>query len=119
MSKKKLRSHLSAYRRRWGLTQLELAHILGLRGNACISRFEDGAAEPPLPVAFGLHVLFGEHPHELFPANFEKVEEEVLTRAYELYERLQGSRSRLIKAKLDFLEEVFERAKRRRNGDTS
>ena len=88
--------------------------MLGLRGNPRISRFEDGVVDPPLHIAFGLQVIFGSEAEQLFPALFDQIEEEVLTRAYELYERLQGGKSRLTKAKLDFLESMFERAKRRR-----
>lgn len=114
MTRKKHHTHLSAYRRRWGLTQSELAYMLGLRGNPRISRLEYGKSEPPLHVAFGLQVVFGEVASELFPTMFVEIEEEVLTRAYELYERLQGSKARLTKVKLDFLEDMFERAKRNR-----
>lgn len=88
--------------------------MLGLRGNCRISQFESGQADPPLRIVFGLHVIFGKAAHELFKTQFDEVEEEVLTRAYDLYERLQGSKSRLTKAKLDFLERMFERAKHNR-----
>jgi len=75
--------------------------MLGLTGNPRISRFEDGKADPPLEIAFGLHVIFGEEAHKIFRTKFAEVEEAVLTRAYDLYERLQGSKSKFTKVKLD------------------
>lgn len=88
--------------------------MLGLRGNGRISRYEDAADEPTLRIAFGLYVIFGELAYDLFPSFFSEVEEDVLTRAYDLYERLQGGRSKFTKVKLNFLEAMFERAKRHR-----
>lgn len=60
-------------------------------------------------------MIFGEEAHKIFRTKFAEVEEAVLTRAYDLYERLQGRKSKFTKVKLDFLEQMFERAKRHRN----
>ena len=47
-----------------------------------------------------------------------KTAEDVLARANDLYERLQGNSSKKIRMKLDFLEELLERAKHRETNTT-
>ena|SRR5713226_8482010 len=116
--KKRLGCYLRSYRRRWGFSQRELADILGDRDRNFISRLESQKRQPKLKDAVALCVLFGMEPQELFPALCTEIEDCALTRAYDLYERLQGVKSNTNRMKLDFLEDVFERAKRRRNGRT-
>ena len=115
---KRLRCYLRPQRRRWGFTQKELAFIIGAKSRTGVSRLENGKRPPSLAAAFALHIVFGTDAAELFPAHFAEVENGVLARAYDLYERLQGNRSKTARMKLDFLEEMFARAKRRGDGDT-
>jgi transcriptional regulator with XRE-family HTH domain len=105
--KKKL-NHLVSIRRRWGFTQLELAELLGFRGSAVVSLLESGERMPSLVIAFSYEVIFRVPAAELFPGLFDGVEEEVLTRAYELFERLQGDPSKITRAKLDLLQEALD-----------
>lgn len=114
---KRLDRYLRPQRRRWGFTQKELAFIIGAKSPTVVSRLENGRRRPNLASAFALHIVFGTKAAELFPALFTEVEHGVLARAYDLYERLQGDRSKAARMKLDFLEEMFARAKRRNNGD--
>jgi transcriptional regulator with XRE-family HTH domain len=116
---KRLRSYLRSFRLRWGFSQRELAFILGLKTKTAISQIERHLRRPKLAHALALYILFGAYIYEMFPALFTDVEEAVLTRAYDLYERLQGQSSKKVRAKLDFLEEVFSRAKLRRRGAES
>jgi transcriptional regulator with XRE-family HTH domain len=115
---KRLRCYLRPQRRRWGFSQKELAFIIGAKSGTVVSRLEHGTRRPNLTAAFALHIVFGATASELFPALFAEVERGVLARAYDLYERLQGNRSKAARMKLDFLEEMFARAKRRGDGDT-
>jgi transcriptional regulator with XRE-family HTH domain len=114
---KRLDRYLRPQRRRWGFTQKELAFIIGGKSGTAVSRLEQGRRRPSLAAAFALHILFGTDPVEIFPALFAEIERAVLARAYDLYERLQGDRSKAARMKLDFLEEMFARAKRRGDGD--
>ncbi len=113
--KKKLDCYLFTHRRRWGFTQKELSHLLGCRSASVVSRLERAERKPSLTAAFGCEIIFGVSAGELFPALFDSAEEEVLTRAYDLYERLQGNRSRATRTKLDILEAAFTRARARGN----
>jgi transcriptional regulator with XRE-family HTH domain len=111
--KRKLDCYLRTYRLRAGLTQEEVAFILGLKTRTFVSYLEGSKREPKLAAAFALYIVFGSDATELFPKLFAQVESSVMARVLDLYERLQGKGSKATPAKLDFLEEVLERAKRR------
>ena len=116
---KKLNCYLRPYRRRWGLTQQELATIIvGAKSRTLISRLENGACQPSLATAFALQLVFGVQADELFPAQLEEVKDEVVARAYELFDQLQGNSSKANKLKLDFLEDMFARTKQGIKHDT-
>ena len=117
MKKKKFPSYLRSNRRRWGLTQTELAKLLGAKTGGAISRIERGERLPTLTVALGCEVLFGLGPAHLLPGIFGKIEEEIITRAYDCYENLQGTSSTSNRVKLDFFEQAFSRAKARLNSN--
>jgi transcriptional regulator with XRE-family HTH domain len=112
--KKKLDCYLRSYRRRWGLTQEELATLLGCKTGAVISRLERHGRHPTLKVAYAFEVIFGTTPIELFPGLHVKVRKNVIARMRDLYDELQGDPSKTTRLKLDFFEEVFARAKSRR-----
>ena len=77
-------------RERWGLTQEELATLLGL-SRSSLSRVEAGIGVPDLPTAFGLQVIFGKSAHRLFPGLYTDVEERVMRQGT----RLDGLCTRL------------------------
>lgn len=110
---KKLASYLRSYRRRWGLTQQDLAFLLGCKSSAVISRLEGRKREPSLKIAVACFIIFGIPAAELFPGIATEVDEAVMVRVWDLYDRLQGDPSRATRAKLDLLEDAIERAKGR------
>ena len=112
--KKKLDCYLRSYRRRWGLTQNELARLLGCKTGAVVSRLERFGRQPSLESAYALEVIFGTSPIELFPGLHAKVKKAVIARIRDLYDELQGDSSKITRLKLDFFEQVFERAQPRR-----
>ena len=116
---KRLAVYLRAYRRRWGLSQRELAILIGLNSRTMISRIERQKRRPSLSTVIACRILFGTKATELFPGVFGEVEEAVLLRVQALYDDLQGSQSRMTHAKLDFFEEVLMRAKQSRTIETS
>ena len=59
---------------------------------------------------FALCSVFGEDAAALFPRTFSDIEEEVLGRASQLFESLQGREGKVVKRKLDCLEEMLSRA---------
>ena len=85
-------SYLRTYRKRGGLTQDEMAFLLGCQSGAKISRFERLARQPNLETALACQVLFGVPAHELFPGVFAEVEKTVTERARQLMARLRTAR---------------------------
>ena len=106
----RLISYLRPLRRRWGLTQRELAFLIGAKTHSAISQIEALKGYPSLAGAIACSIIFDTPPLELFPELHVKMHDKVLSRADELYQQLQGNPSRVTRAKLDFLEEVLARA---------
>jgi transcriptional regulator with XRE-family HTH domain len=73
MAHKRISSHVRTYRKRSGLTQLELANLLGQTSTGRVSRHERGITIPSLPAALGYEAIFGVPILELFPAIHETV----------------------------------------------
>ena len=105
----RLISYLRPLRRRWGLTQAELAFLIGTRTHVAVSRIEARKTYPSLAQAIACSIVFDTPPLELFPELYGKVYDFVLSQAEELYEKLQGDTSRVTRSKLDFIEEVLSR----------
>ena len=110
----RLKTYLRPFRRRWGLTQRELAFLIGIKNGTVISRIEGLKQAPRLSWAVACAVLFDKRALELFPGLFAEVHEDVLRRATELYEELQGNPSKTTRVKLDFLETVLARLENKR-----
>ena len=85
-------SYLRTHRKRGGLTQDEMAFLLGCQSGTKISRFERLARRPNLETALACQVVFGVPARELFPGLFAEVEKTVSGRARLLSERLQAQR---------------------------
>ena len=113
MKIKKSVSYLRSYRLRWGLSQGELAHLLGWSRPDVISRIEKKQRPPTLKLVIGCFILFGTPAAELFPDVSARVETEVMSRVWELYEKIQGNPSRKTKTQIELLEDAIERAKQR------
>ena len=106
-------NYLRSYRLRWGLSQGELANLLGCKTAAVISRIEKKLRPPTLRILIGCFLLFGTPAAELFPDISATVEADVMQRVWELYENVQGDPSRKTKAKVEFLEGVIERSRQK------
>ena len=105
----RLISYLRPLRRRWGLTQRELAYLIGAKTHSAISLIEALKSYPSLAGAIACSIIFDTPPLELFPELYATVHAAVISRANELYQELQGGPSAVTRAKLDFLEEVLAR----------
>ena len=112
---RKIASYIHPQRRRWGLSQQELAYLIGLKSGSNISRFEREGRNPTVTVAFACQILFGSSASDLFPGLYGKVEEAFMRRAYKLHERLGEDQSKKGQAKRRLLQEALSRAKRRAN----
>lgn len=111
---KKHKSLLRTHRKRSGLSQKELANLLGYRNAAVVSRLERGQCPPRLWQFLALEVIFGKALAELFPPLFVNVEDDVMRRAYKLHQSLNTKAlSKKIQAKLVMLNDIKERATQR------
>lgn len=77
----RIQSYIRTHRKRSGLTQDELAFLLGTVGGSRVSRYERLSREPNLRTAFACQVIFDIPPHQLFPAVFHEVDKAVVRQA--------------------------------------
>lgn len=88
MKKRKTCYALRAHRRRLGLSQQEMATLLGLESAANISHIEHGRRDPSFATAFACAALFGAPLCELFPHITKEAREGLKERAGVLCERI-------------------------------
>lgn len=112
---KALTSYLRTHRRKGGLTQAEMAYLLGLKSGQTISRHERLDRRPSLEIMFAYQVLFDALPHELCPGVYAKVEKITMRRIRILMDRLgNDAQDRLRDHKRAVLGRAMERAGPRR-----
>lgn len=101
-------SYLRTHRRKYGLSQSDLANILGLVTELQISRHERSLTMPLFLTAISYEIVFQVPLAELFPGIYETVRQNVEKRLAEIEERLhqssaKGRRAALIARKLEWL----------------
>ncbi|MGH9642555.1 MAG: helix-turn-helix transcriptional regulator [Terriglobales bacterium] len=89
--RERLGSDLRRYRIEAGLTQEELAAILGYDRPTPVSRHERLSTLPPLLIAISYSVVFRKPIPELFPGLVEAVERATRERLAELATKFKGS----------------------------
>jgi len=77
----KLENYLRTYRKRSGLSQDELAFLLGCQNGIKVSRYERFARKPSLETLFAYEKVFGVPARELFAGAYQKVEKKMSKRA--------------------------------------
>jgi len=90
----RIMSYLRTHRKKGGLTQDEMAFLLGYQSGTKISRFERLARHPNLETAIACQVVFGVPAHKLFPGLFAEVERTVIERARLLSGKLEAQSAR-------------------------
>ena len=81
MPQRKLHNYLRSYRRRAGLTQEEIAFLIGSEDATKVSHFESLRKVPTLEAALAYEAIFGVPVRELFGGVFEKVNQDVICQA--------------------------------------
>jgi transcriptional regulator with XRE-family HTH domain len=82
-----LPNHLRAHRKRSGLSQDEVAFLLGAHSGAKVCRYERFIREPSLQTALAYEAVFQRPASKLFPGLYRKIEREVAARAEALAHR--------------------------------
>lgn len=88
MKKPRVICYLRTHRRVWGLTQTELADLIGLKSGTQVSRIELSKRTPDLGVALACQVVFGIPPCDMFPHLHTDIEERVMRTMYRLHQGL-------------------------------
>jgi len=89
---------LRSLRRRAGLSQSDLAELLGYLRKGDISKHERGAITPSLLVAFSYEVIFHVPASELFPGIYKTVERRLEERLLQIEQELHQSSAKGRKA---------------------
>jgi transcriptional regulator with XRE-family HTH domain len=103
-------NYLRAHRKRSGLSQQEVAAILGCGDAAAVSRYEWTHSLPPLPIALAFEVVFMVPVSQLFSGLHEAVGHSVEQRLSDLEAELgslsgRGPRAVITARKLEWLVE--------------
>ncbi len=107
---KRILCYLRTHRRLWGLTQRELASLMGFKSKQHVSRIENGRCPPTMRNALACQVIFGVTPAAMFPDSYEVIEQRVIREIYEMHLGLEGTSSPSDLRKRDLLSRALERA---------
>ncbi len=99
----RLPNYLRTHRKRAGLSQDEIALLLGARNGAHVCRYERFSRQPTLATAFAFEVIFRVPARELFAGVYRKAERRVAARAVSLVKRAAKEPSHFTPAKVDML----------------
>jgi transcriptional regulator with XRE-family HTH domain len=108
MNQAHLASYLRSHRKRSGLSQKELAMLLGYPDEGPVSRHERLYCTPPFRVALGYEAVFRIPASKLFPAALQEISQDVEVRLKNLESQLQnstvkGRKAVLIARKLEWM----------------
>src|ERR1017187_5103425 len=98
-----------AHRRKWGLTQVALARLVGLASRSAVSRIERAERVPTTATIIACGIIFGLAIPELFPSLHEEIEQEVVSAAAALDAELAGLTDEASVRKRALLEQLLER----------
>jgi transcriptional regulator with XRE-family HTH domain len=103
----KLENYLRTYRKRSGLSQDEMAFLLGCQNGTKVSRYERFARKPNLETLFAYEVVFGASARELFAGVYQKVEKRILNRTQLLTRKLnRATPTSMATRKLEILQAI-------------
>jgi transcriptional regulator with XRE-family HTH domain len=105
----RLPSLLRTQRRTWGLSQREMAKLLGFESSAEISRLEHGKRTPGLETALACSTLFGVPVQELFPQLAVESVDKLRERVGALHEGLNQPSTASAARKRELLDSALSR----------
>jgi DNA-binding XRE family transcriptional regulator len=104
-----LPTYLKALRKRWCLTQVELAGLLGITESA-LCKVETLASQPSLHFVIGTEVIFGQGARQTFPALYANAERNIIRRAEVMSARFDGKQDQVSHTKRQLLGEMIDRS---------
>ena len=90
MAHHRLENYLRTHRRRHGLSQAEVAGLLGAASGTKTSRYENFTRMPGALTVFALEVVFSQPASELFAGKYEAVRLAVQARAKRMVDQLNA-----------------------------
>ena len=90
MTPHRVENYLRTYRKKAGLSQREVAFLLGCEDGAQVSRYEKRRRLPPLETALACEAIFGIPISELFAGMRQSVAKDIEKRRSELRSSLQA-----------------------------
>ncbi len=99
MARQRLDNYLRAYRKRLGLSQDDVARLLGYENGLQVSRYERGVRRPTLEKILTLEAVLAVPVRELFAGRYEKAALAVSRRAARLLEGLMALKPGAVKAR--------------------
>jgi len=90
MSSSNLPNYLKMFRKRSGLTQREVAYLLGCDNGSKISRYERQTRVPNLKTLLGFQTIFAADVKQLYSGTHQDIAEETRKRARTLLQELAG-----------------------------
>lgn len=106
---RKIYAFVRVHRRKWGLTQVELARLLGLASRSAVSRIERAERVPTTATLIACGIVFGLAMPELFPSLHGDVEGAVKDAVVLLNEELTDLDDKVSKRKRALLLQILER----------
>lgn len=108
MNSSHLASYLRSHRKRSGLSQREIAQLLGYPDQGPVSRHERLCCVPPLMIALSYQAIFRVPVADLFPAPYEAIRQAVEERLAKMKEELhqcsaKGRSAAMIARKLEWM----------------
>ena len=103
-----LPSYLLTLRKRSGLSQADLALLMGISASA-LCRLETQTRRPSLEFAIATEVILGQRLKNVFPAAYESVQHRIVERAQRLRDRYRSNPKLEGRAGLQVLDDIVER----------
>ena len=111
MSSHPLANYLLSHRKSLGLSQDEVAFLLGAQSGAKVCRYERLVREPTLATALAYEAIFQKPVSELFGGLFQEVQEQVTGRAKTLTHRADYQSTSANALKLQALKSISTQTK--------
>ena len=104
------RNTLKFHRKKWALSQADIAHLVGIKARSVISVYEAGAKLPQLRAILAYQFVFGASLEMLFPNLAKEVEEQVMRRAAALDAKVRHRTDATAIAVRQLLQDLISRA---------
>ena len=97
------------FRKRSGLSQPELARLLGCKEGSKVSRYERGERAPSFDTLLGYEIVFRETTQKLFAGDSHRARAEIKKRAQALHRELDAMEpfTESVKRKMEFLTDLI------------